>query len=97
MYTREQTRRVKIGNLTIGGGNPVRIQSMTNTKTKDVSATVEQILKLEKAGCEIIRATVPDMESAQAFEKIKEQIRDNRDVSRNTNQTAEELYRGWNE
>ena len=74
MYTREQTRTVKIGNVVIGGGNPVRIQSMTNTKTKDVDATVEQILKLEKAGCEIIRATVPDMESAQAFEKIKEQI-----------------------
>lgn len=74
MYTREQTKTVRVGNVTIGGGNPIRIQSMTNTKTKDVRSTVSQILELERAGCEIIRSTVPDMESAEAFEKIKQEI-----------------------
>ena len=59
MY-REHTKTVKIGDKIIGGGNPVLIQSMTNTKTQDISATVDQILKLEQAGCEIIRCTVPD-------------------------------------
>ncbi len=58
----------------IGGGNPVLIQSMTNTATEDVEATVSQILRLERAGCEIIRCTVPTMEAAQALAKIKEQI-----------------------
>ena len=58
----------------IGGGNPIRIQSMTNTPTADVDATVRQILRLEEAGCEIIRCTVPDMESAEALSKIREQI-----------------------
>lgn len=74
MYTREQTKKVQIGNVTIGGGSPVRIQSMTNTKTEDVKATVEQILELEKAGCEIIRCAVPTMEAALAFRDIKKQI-----------------------
>jgi len=72
--TRDKTRPVKIGKLTIGGGNPVWVQSMTQTKTKDVSATVAQILELEKAGCEIIRCTAPDMESARALGEIKKQI-----------------------
>lgn len=58
----------------IGGGNPVLIQSMTNTATEDVEATVAQILRLERAGCEIIRCTVPTMEAARALTKIKEQI-----------------------
>lgn len=58
----------------IGGGNPIRIQSMTNTPTADVDATVRQILRLEEVGCEIIRCTVPDMESAEALSKIREQI-----------------------
>ncbi len=71
---REHTRIVKIGDKVIGGGSPVLIQSMTNTKTEDVKATVAQILRLERAGCEIIRCTVPTMEAAQALGKIKEQI-----------------------
>ena len=74
MFTRKDTRPVKVGGLTLGGGAPVRIQSMTNTRTADVEATVRQILELEEAGCEIIRATVPDMASAEAFEKIRERI-----------------------
>ena len=69
-----KTTEVKIGNRVIGGGNPILIQSMTNTKTQDVEATVAQILQLEKAGCDIIRCAVPDMEAAQALGKIKEQI-----------------------
>lgn len=73
MY-RDKTRTVQIGDKVIGGGNPVLIQSMTNTATEDVEATVAQILRLERAGCEIIRCTVPTMEAAQALSKIKEQI-----------------------
>lgn len=68
------TKKIKIGNLYIGGGEPIRIQSMTNTKTKDVERTVEQILCLESLGCEIIRVAVPDMESAKAIGKIKAKI-----------------------
>ena len=71
---RDNTKEIKIGNRIIGGGNPVLIQSMTNTKTEDVEATVAQILRLERAGCEIIRCTVPTMEAAGALKKIKEQI-----------------------
>ena len=72
--TREHTRVIQIGDRVIGGGNPILIQSMTNTRTEDVKATVEQIHKLEKAGCEIIRCTVPTMEAAQAIKEIKKQI-----------------------
>lgn len=68
------TKQVTVGNLKIGGNAPVTIQSMTNTKTKDVPATVAQIHALEQAGCEIVRVAVPDMESAQCIDKIKEQI-----------------------
>lgn len=68
---REKTKEIQIGNVTIGGGNKVAIQSMTNTKTEDVEATVAQILALEKAGCEIIRCAVPTMEAAQALGSIK--------------------------
>ena len=75
MYTRDQTRPVKIGKLTIGGGNLIRVQSMTQTLTHDVEATVRQIKDLEEAGCEIIRVTVPDMESAKAVKAIKKQIK----------------------
>ena len=71
---RNQTKEIKIGNRVIGGGNPILIQSMTNTKTEDVEATVEQILRLERAGCEIIRCTVPTLEAAQAIASIKKQI-----------------------
>ena len=72
--TREHTKTVKIGNRLIGGGNPVLIQSMCNTKTEDVKATVGQILRLEQAGCEIIRVAVPTMEAAAALKEIKQQI-----------------------
>ena len=71
---RVQTKEVKIGSVTIGGAHPVAIQSMTNTKTEDVAATVEQILRLEAAGCEIVRCTVPTMEAAKALKEIKKQI-----------------------
>lgn len=71
---REQTKTVHIGNRIIGGGNPVLIQSMTNTRTEDVAATVAQIHELEAAGCEIVRCTVPTMEAAQAILEIKKQI-----------------------
>ena len=71
---RDNTKTVKIGDRVIGGGNPVLIQSMTNTKTEDVEATVAQILRLEQAGCEIIRCTVPTIEAAEAIRKIKERI-----------------------
>ena len=73
MY-REHTKVIKIGDKVIGGGNPILIQSMTNTKTEDVEATVAQILRLEEAGCEIIRCTVPTMEAALALKEIKKQI-----------------------
>ena len=71
---REHTKVIHIGDKVIGGGNPILIQSMTNTKTEDVEATVAQILRLEKAGCEIIRCTVPTMEAAEAIGKIKSRI-----------------------
>jgi len=73
MY-REHTRVVQIGDKKIGGGNPVLIQSMTNTRTEDAAATVAQILELERAGCEIVRCTVPDEEAAKALSEIKRQI-----------------------
>lgn len=71
---RENTKEIKIGNVTIGGTHPIAIQSMTNTPTEDVEATVAQILRLEKAGCEIIRCTVPNKEAAEAIKEIKRQI-----------------------
>lgn len=71
---RENTRKLMVGNVQIGGQNKVVIQSMCNTKTKDVDATVEQILKLEKAGCEIIRVACLDIEDAKAIKDIKKRI-----------------------
>lgn len=71
---RNHTKVVEIGGRRIGGGNPILIQSMTNTKTEDVSATVSQILALERAGCEIIRCAVPTREAALALGEIKKQI-----------------------
>ena len=71
---RTQTRSFKVGNLTLGGNNHVIIQSMCNTKTKDVEATVQQILQLEEAGCEMIRVAIFDQEDAKAIAKIKEAI-----------------------
>lgn len=73
MY-RDHTKTIKIGDKIIGGGNPILIQSMTNTRTEDVAATVAQIQALAAAGCEIIRCAVPTMEAAQAFSEIRKQI-----------------------
>ncbi len=74
MNKKYQSKIVKVGNIFLGGNNPIRVQSMCNTSTKDVNATVKQILELEKEGCEIIRVAVPDMESAKAIGDIKKQI-----------------------
>jgi 1-hydroxy-2-methyl-2-(E)-butenyl 4-diphosphate synthase len=73
MY-RDKTKVIRIGNRVIGGGNPILIQSMTNTKTEDVQSTVEQINKLAKAGCDIVRCAVPNMEAAEALKEIKKHI-----------------------
>lgn len=69
---RTKTRPVKVGNLTIGGSNELFIQSMTTTKTHDVDATVDQINKLEEAGCQIVRVACPDERAANAISEIKE-------------------------
>lgn len=69
-----KTKVIQIGDRVIGGGNPILIQSMCNTKTEDVAATVSQILKLEQAGCDIIRVAVPTMEAAATLKEIKKQI-----------------------
>jgi (E)-4-hydroxy-3-methylbut-2-enyl-diphosphate synthase len=74
MYTRDKTKRISVGNLHIGGDNTVVIQSMTNTKTKDVSATINQIKDLEKVGCQIVRVACLDMEDAAAIKEIKKNI-----------------------
>ena len=74
MAYRDNTKVIHIGDRVIGGGNPILIQSMTNTRTEDVEATVAQIKRLEEAGCEIIRSTVPTLEAAKAIAEIKKQI-----------------------
>ena len=74
MIERKQTREVKIGSVAIGGNNPIAIRSMTNTETSDVEATVAQILRLEKAGCEIIRSAANTEAAADAFSEIKKRI-----------------------
>ncbi|MEE8638766.1 MAG: flavodoxin-dependent (E)-4-hydroxy-3-methylbut-2-enyl-diphosphate synthase [Candidatus Margulisiibacteriota bacterium] len=74
MIHREKTKEIKIGNLKIGAGNPITVQSMTKTNTSDIDATVKQIHELEKAGCQIVRSAVPDKESAEALKEIKKQI-----------------------
>ena len=71
---REDTKKVYIGNVCIGGGSPIAIQSMCNTRTDDVENTVSQILSLEEEGCEIIRCTVPDKKAAEAIKEIKKRI-----------------------
>ncbi len=71
---RNKTKVISIGDKVIGGGNPILIQSMTNTKTEDIAATIAQILKLQEAGCEIIRCTVPNLAAAQAIGEIKKAI-----------------------
>lgn len=74
MY-RDNTKVIRIGDRVIGGGNPILIQSMTNTRTEDVEATVQQINRLAEAGCDIVRSTVPSMEAAAAFAEIKKKIK----------------------
>lgn len=74
MYDRSRTRQVNIGGVVIGGGNPIAIQSMCNTPTENVDATVAQILALEEAGCQIIRCTAPTLESCKAIGEIKKKI-----------------------
>ena len=73
MY-RDNTKEIKIGNRVIGGGNPILIQSMTNTRTEDVESTVQQILALEAVGCEIVRCTIPTLEAAKAIAEIKKRV-----------------------
>ncbi len=74
MIIRQQTRKIAIGNVPVGGGSPITVQSMTNTDTRDVAATVAQIHKLEQAGCELIRVAVLDLEAAAALTRIREAI-----------------------
>ncbi|MBQ9249321.1 MAG: flavodoxin-dependent (E)-4-hydroxy-3-methylbut-2-enyl-diphosphate synthase [Oscillospiraceae bacterium] len=74
MNTREKTRKIRVGDLFIGGDAPVTVQSMCNTKTWDVEATVQQIKDLRAAGCEIVRLAIPDMRAAEAIDKIKAQV-----------------------
>ena len=68
---RRKTRKLRLGDIQIGGESPITVQSMANTKTKDIQKTVEQIRCLEEAGCEIIRVAVPDMESALAVSRLR--------------------------
>ena len=71
---RQNTKEIRIGDVVIGGNHPVAIQSMTNTKTEDIKGTIEQIHRLEAAGCEIVRCTVPTLEAAEALREIKKNI-----------------------
>ncbi|MFZ3172815.1 MAG: flavodoxin-dependent (E)-4-hydroxy-3-methylbut-2-enyl-diphosphate synthase [Carboxydocellales bacterium] len=73
--TRRDTKQIWVGPVAIGGGAPISVQSMTNTDTRDIPATVEQVEQLAKAGCELVRVAVPDQEAAEALKGIKEQIR----------------------
>lgn len=75
MFTRKDTEIINVGGVKIGGGNPIAIQSMTNTNTRDWKATVRQIKELQEVGCEIIRVSVPDMESAKNIKLIKKNIK----------------------
>jgi (E)-4-hydroxy-3-methylbut-2-enyl-diphosphate synthase len=74
MYTRKQTKSIKVGNLLIGGNAPISVQSMTNTDTKNIPDTVSQIRRMEKEGCELVRVAVPDMESCYSLPLIKKEI-----------------------
>ena len=74
LIKRKKTLQIKVGNVKIGGMAPIAVQSMTNTRTQDVAATVSQTKRLEKAGCEIVRVAVPDQEAAEAISSIKDQI-----------------------
>jgi len=72
---RKKTRQIHVGNVPVGGKAPIAVQSMTNTDTRDVAATVRQIEQLQAAGCEIVRLAVPDEKAAAAFKEIKKQVR----------------------
>lgn len=74
LTSRNNTKKIKIGKIEIGGDNPIAVQSMTKTDTSDIDATVKQVHELEKAGCQIVRCAVPDEESAKALKEIKKQI-----------------------
>ena len=74
-YNRLKTREVKVGNIGVGGNNPVRIQSMTTTDTMDTEATVEQSIRMIKAGCEIVRITAPSKKEAENLANIKAELR----------------------
>jgi len=74
MMTRRKTRKIGVGNLFIGGNSPISVQSMTNTDTRDIRSTVNQIRRLERAGCEIVRLAVPNMEAAKALGEIKKRV-----------------------
>ena len=74
MSTRDNTKKISVGGIVVGGGAPVTVQSMCNTKTWDVEASVGQIKRLKAAGCDIVRLAVPDMRSAEAISAIKEQV-----------------------
>jgi (E)-4-hydroxy-3-methylbut-2-enyl-diphosphate synthase len=69
-----QSRQIKVGNVKVGGGAPVSVQSMTITDTRDVEATVNEIKRLEEAGCDIVRVAVPDMEAAKALGSIRKSM-----------------------
>lgn len=74
MLMRKKTKKIHLGNCVIGGGEPITVQAMTNTDTRDVEATVSQILKLEECGCDLIRVAIPDMDAVEAIKKIKGKI-----------------------
>ncbi|MBT4483326.1 MAG: flavodoxin-dependent (E)-4-hydroxy-3-methylbut-2-enyl-diphosphate synthase, partial [Candidatus Latescibacteria bacterium] len=74
MYTRKETRSIMVRGIPIGGGNPVTVQSMTNTDTRNVTETVEQIRQLASAGCDMVRIAVPDRDAAEALHKIRREI-----------------------
>jgi (E)-4-hydroxy-3-methylbut-2-enyl-diphosphate synthase len=74
MIERKQTRQVLVGDIPIGGGAPIPVQSMTTTKTQDLDATLREVERLEEAGCQIIRITVPDQKSATTLKEIKKRM-----------------------
>ncbi|MEW6042314.1 MAG: flavodoxin-dependent (E)-4-hydroxy-3-methylbut-2-enyl-diphosphate synthase, partial [Elusimicrobiota bacterium] len=74
MFTRDKTKQIRIDKVTIGGGSPVAVQTMTNTQTADWKTTVAQIKKVEKAGADIVRVAVPDISAARVLGKIKKNI-----------------------
>ncbi|MCI4446276.1 MAG: flavodoxin-dependent (E)-4-hydroxy-3-methylbut-2-enyl-diphosphate synthase, partial [Candidatus Aminicenantes bacterium] len=75
LFPRRQTKAIYVGQVMIGGGAPVVVQSMTKTRTREVSATVNQIKRLEKAGCQIVRVAIPGLEDALAIREIKKKIK----------------------